>query len=381
MRLTHPGGGVVHLAYCTNVHPAEDLDGIVAQLHRFAAPVRARLGWDRLGVGLWLAAPVAHELARDPAGVERLRATLDGLGLEVVTLNGFPHTGFHAPVVKHAVYRPDWSEPERLTFTVDLVTVLAGLLPDDVEAGSISTVPLGWRDGWTPERARRAHDQLLRLGDALAEAAASTGRRVRVAIEPEPGCVIERTDQLVSALDGIDVDWIGACVDACHAAVVFEDPAQVVATLASAGVPVVKAQLSSALRSVGDHGRLAAFTEPRFLHQVRARRPDGTIIVADDLDGRLIAGLPADAEARVHFHVPIHHPGPAGTQAELVGTLDALLGAGAVTDHLEVETYTWSVLPGRDRSPGDDDLVAGLAAELAWAAARLADHGLRRHEP
>ena len=34
--------------------------------------------------------------------------------------------------------------------------------------------------------------------------------------------------------------------------------------------------------------------------------------------------------------------------------------------HLDIETYTWSVLPG-----GVDDLVDGIAAELRWAVEEL----------
>jgi hypothetical protein len=390
MRFAHPGGGTVHLAYGTNVHPADDVPGITDQLRRFAEPVRDRLGWPRLGVGLWLSAGAASALAGDDRLLDQLGDQLRRARLEVVTLNGFPYRRFHAPVVKHAVYRPDWADPERLRFTVDLARVLHRLLPDDVEEGSISTLPLGWRAGWSEDRAAAAHDQLLRLGDELAALAARTGRRVRVAVEPEPGCAVERTAQLVTALAGLDPEWIGACLDACHLAVGFEDPVEAVARLDAAGVAVVKAQLSSALRSVGDHRELCGFVEPRFLHQARARDGDGAVTGVDDLDQALSGGLAADGEWRVHFHVPVHIGAPSTTQAELDRTIDALLApaprravgdGGPVTRHLEVETYTWSVLPAGGppgiAPPRDDDgLVAGLSAELAWAAGRLTDAGL-----
>ena len=117
MRLRHRDGQTVHLGYCTNVHPAEDLAGVLEQLDRYALPVRRRLGADVLGLGLWLAAPVAAELAADARSRRRLRAELDARGLEVVTLNGFPYQAFQAPVVKMAVYQPDWTRPERLAYT------------------------------------------------------------------------------------------------------------------------------------------------------------------------------------------------------------------------------------------------------------------------
>src|ERR671916_2620812 len=116
MRLRHPDGSVLHLAYCSNVHPADDLDGVAAQLERYAANVRQRLGTRVLGVGLWVAAPALA----DKAAAARLRAQLDRLGLEVVTLNGFPYRAFHAPVVKLEVYRPNWADDQRRDYTLAL---------------------------------------------------------------------------------------------------------------------------------------------------------------------------------------------------------------------------------------------------------------------
>jgi hypothetical protein len=118
--------------------------------------VRARLGEPRLGLGLWLPAATAHELAGDPATLDRLRTGLDRHGLEVVTLNAFPYAGFHAPVVKRDVYSPDWSTRRRLDYTLDCARVLAALLPDDASRGSISTLPLGWRSPWFTDRDRAA---------------------------------------------------------------------------------------------------------------------------------------------------------------------------------------------------------------------------------
>lgn len=94
-RFRHPDGRLVHLSYCTNVHQAEDVAGIVAQLGRFARPVRGALGWPRLGVGLWLSARAVAEL-RDERKLDMLRGSLDEHQLEAVTLNGFPYQAFHA---------------------------------------------------------------------------------------------------------------------------------------------------------------------------------------------------------------------------------------------------------------------------------------------
>ena len=135
-------------SYCTNVHPAEDLDGVLAQLAEHAEPVRERLGAEVLGVGLWLAADLAEHLAADAAARAALKSELDGRGLAVRTLNAFPHRGFHRPVVKHRVYEPTWAEPERLRYTLHCAEVLAALLPEGGRGG-ISTLPLGWRTPWT----------------------------------------------------------------------------------------------------------------------------------------------------------------------------------------------------------------------------------------
>ncbi|MGO4423114.1 xylose isomerase, partial [Streptomyces sp. MCAF7] len=188
MRFRHPDGTTVHLAYCTNVHPAETLDGVMAQLRDHCAPVRRRLGRDRLGIGLWLARDAARTLDTDPAALRALRRELDRGGLEVVTLNGFPYEGFGAAEVKYRVYKPDWADPERLEYTTALARILTGLLPDDVTEGSVSTLPLGWRTTWSADRARAGQRALSTLAERLDALAELTGRSVRVGLEPEPGC-------------------------------------------------------------------------------------------------------------------------------------------------------------------------------------------------
>jgi len=385
MRLRHPDGSIVHLAYCSNVHPAEDLAGIHDQLRRFAGPVRAELGVDRLGLGLWLPAEAAGRLAADPAELTALRRVLDEQGLEVVTLNAFPYGGFHDPVVKHKVYRPDWTEPERLEFTLDAATVLAGLLPEDAVRGSVSTLPLAWHTPWTPERAGAARANLDLLADGLARLRERTGRTVRVGLEPEPGCVVETTAQAARELAGIDTEHLGVCVDTAHLATVFEEPAEAMERLAAAGLPVVKAQVSAALviddpADPASRAVLEEFVEDRFLHQVREPTPAG-VVGRDDLPEALgQEPLPAEGPWRVHFHLPLHSAprGPLGsTTASLRASLGALVGGPRpLTDHLEVETYTWAVLPPDQRPADDAGLVAGIAAELRHARGELLSLGL-----
>ncbi|CAL9386505.1 metabolite traffic protein EboE [Streptomyces sp. enrichment culture] len=386
MRFRHPDGSTVHLAYCTNVHPAETLDGVLTQLRDHCEPVRRRLGRDRLGIGLWLAKDAAHTLATDPAALRALRCALERRGLEVVTLNGFPYQGFGAQEVKYRVYKPDWADPERLEHTAALARVLAGLLPDDVTDGSISTLPLAWRTAHDEQRARTARTALRTLAQRLDALHELTGRSLRVALEPEPGCVIETTRDAIAPLTAIGHDRIGICVDTCHLATSFEDPHTALDDLARAGVPVVKSQLSAALHAEHPHlpevrEALAAFAEPRFLHQTRTSTSAG-LRGTDDLDQALTGDtLPDGGPWRSHFHVPLHAaPAPplTSTLPVLKTVLSRLVGGPQpLTHHLEVETYTWQALPPDLRPRGRAQLADGIAAELTLARDLLTDLGLK----
>lgn len=359
MRFRAHDGTTVHLSYCSNVHPAETARGVLEQLRRYSGPVRRELGWDRLGVGLWLS---AHALDLD---VGALKQVLAEEGLEVVTLNGFPYGGFHDPVVKHAVYRPDWTTDLRADHTIRLAEVLAQLLPDDVDHGTISTLPLAYRTPWSSEQHAAAVAQLRRVGDRLTELEALTGKEITLAVEPEPGCVLETSGEVAALLEEVGHARVQACLDVAHFAVQWEDPALV--------RPAAKAQVATSLEADPSTQRelLEAHVEPRFLHQVRQCGGGGT----DDLPEALAGELDGSAPWRVHVHLPVH-AAQQTTQHVLVDVLARLVG-GAVplTRSLEVETYTWTVLP--DPPADDAGLVRGLAAELAWTRDTLLSLGLQ----
>lgn len=404
----------MQLSYCTNVHPAEDLDGVVDQLARYAGPVRRAAGLDVLGVGLWLPAALAHRLSASPRAAEdmaRLRAALDEHGLQVHTLNAFPYGGFHDDVVKLAVYSPTWADAERLAYTLECAEVLAALLPDGVD-GSISTLPLAWREpdgvAWSPAQDAAATRAFEDLSAGLRDLAARTGKVVRVAVEPEPGCVLDTVEDVVTWLEarlapgpagrareqvgGIDPAFVGVCLDTCHLAVSFADPAAAVERITGAGLRVVKVQASAALHlaepsAPGARDAVGQFVEKRYIHQVRELAPGGDVLPADDLPDALgtgaAPGLPGEGPWRVHFHVPLHHePAP-----PLAATTDVLRDAVAAVRaaphgheaHLDVETYTWAVLPpGSPAFPSPsavEPLVAGIAAELRWATEHLLGPG------
>lgn len=379
------------LSYCTNVHPAEDLDGVVDQLVMYAGPVREAAGLDVLGVGLWMPATLAHRLAGSPADRAWLRAVLDERGLQVHTLNAFPYGGFHADVVKLDVYTPTWAQPERLAYTLECAEVLADLLPDGV-AGSISTLPLAWREPWSPAEDEAATRAFAALGAGLRDLRERTGKVVRVAVEPEPGCVLDTVDDVVGWLAArtgpdvpderrIDPEHVGVCLDTCHLAVSFADrragTAATVRRITDAGLRVVKVQASAALHvedplDPAARAAVGAFAEKRYIHQVRELSASGDPLAADDLPDALGGALPAAGPWRVHFHVPLHHEPAAplaATTDVLRDAVDAVLAAPHGDEaHLDVETYTWAVLP---EGAATDSLVAGIAAELRWATTHL----------
>jgi len=254
-------------------------------------------------------------------------------------------------------------------YTIDLARILHQLLPDDAAEGSISTLPFGWRTRF-PDGTGPAEEAMHRTAEGLRDLADRFGRPVRLALEPEPGCVVETAAGAVAALAELDErEWLGLCLDACHLATQFED-ASVLDQCAAHAVRVPKAQVSNALRVTGeDRSWLSDFDEPRFLHQIRQRDGYGE----DDLNPTTGERFDPRQEWRVHYHLPLDRT-ERTTQSELRATLAALVGGPtARTTHLDVETYTWSVLPSAGASV---DLKTGIAAELAWAAEQLVELGL-----
>ena len=321
MRIRTAEGRPALLTYCANVHPGETLADVLDMASRFAGPVRCRLEAPEMGLGLWLSRAALTELRAE--GLNRLRDALADEGLFTFTLNGFPYGNFQAEVVKRRVYHPDCGTDERRTYLRELAEVLSALLPDDLEAGTISTLPLGHREEADPDLETRALDQLCRLALELAELRDRTGKSIRVCLEPEPGCLIETTPDAVrfftealpeaARRHGVPAQvWqehLGLCFDACHQAVAFEDAAASLRSLRAAGVVVGKAQLSSALvvhapGSAEARRRLSAFDEPRFLHQVRARRDDGALAGR----GRPARGRSASRRPALARPLPRAHP-------------------------------------------------------------------------
>ena len=380
----------MRLAYCTNVAPSETTDGLIASLGAIWADVRRRATPDgRLGLGLWLPAAVAHEVSRDSGRMRAVRDALRDAGLELVTVNAFPATSFHAPVVKDAVYRPAWTEPARFAYTCAVARAVAGIAPPGSDI-PVSTLPLGFPKLAMPEQLRAAA-LLFATVLELHRLRELTGTTIRLALEPEPCCAIETVAEAIEFFGvairpftrnltaaGLSVSQaeevvhrhLGVCLDLCHAAVEHEDPVTALARLGAAGVPVFKVQVSAAVEvpdpaDPAQRAALARFAEPRWLHQVGA--PGGRVAL-DLPDAMADAPLRAAKPWRVHFHVPLHLAEVGGLPTTRPEVERFLRHAAALDDPpvLELETYTWSVVPGADA-----DRAANIAAEIAWARATL----------
>jgi sugar phosphate isomerase/epimerase len=380
MRLRHPGGTLIHLSCGTNVHPVRDVDGIVGHLETYACAIRARLAVQTLGVSLWLPPVVAAALAIDAGARARLRAELDARGLEVVTLSGVPYQagGAGGP----ARHQPDWTTVDRLEYTLDLARVLVDLLPDDAVRGSVSTSGLGRRAGWGGVQANEAARVLRRLSAGLTEIAWHTGRAVRVGFQPEPGCVMDGTEQTIAALAGTDSDRLGICLNLANLACTWERPAEALDRFAAAGVSVVRVQVAAGIEAA-DPGAAAetlrGYAEPEQPHQVCT--PTGGY--ADSVDQALRDFPPGPW--RIRYHVPLHcaPAAPLAATTDVWRTALRRLMAGDVPacEHLDVQTETWELLPPGERATGPAALAEGIAAEFAYTRQELDLLGLAPSEP
>ena len=365
------------VAYCTNVHAGEDLATTVANLETHSTRVRELVSpHGALGLGLWLSSRAASELStRDD--VRRLRDRLDSLGLAVVTLNGFPFGDFHSSRVKHAVYEPHWAQRERLVYTIRLAEILADLVPPGTAHASISTLPIGWRSTFMSDgcgaNVGLAISHLEAMAHALARLESERGVRITVDVEPEPGCLLDRSQHVVELFgqalhSDVARRHLGVCHDICHAAVMFESQADAIATYRRAGVRVNKIQVSSAIECDGSAeaiDALSKFVEPRYLHQTSVRDDSGSqtgnIHFFEDLPAAIAARRPGTW--RTHFHVPIHLlslDSLTTTQRDIRACLAAVRDDRPI---LEVETYAWTVLP---ESLQPARLADGIADELRW---------------
>jgi len=394
------GSDEAHLTYCSNIHPGESWAEVRANIERYFPAVRDRVAPETdFGVGLRLSARAARELGEGNALAE-FREFLARNKLYVFTINGFPYGVFHGTRVKEEVYLPDWRDEERLRYTDELAELLVQLLPEGVE-GSISTVPGAFKPAMRGEAdVETIADNMLRHVAKLVEINRRSGHRIALSIEPEPYCFLETIDEsvhffeqhLFSAdavrclceLTGLDdkaaaealSEHIGLCLDLCHAAVEFEDAAACIRELQEAGIRVTKMQISAGLRlpelTPNAVSALKQFDDPVYLHQVVEQGPGGIKRYVDLPEALATATGKADGrEWRVHCHVPIFMDdlGAFSSTRSFISEVLAIHKRHPVSGHLEVETYTWNVLPEHLRAGG---MELAIARELDWVIDTLA---------
>ena len=382
----------LHLAYCTNVHPGEDWAATFDSLNRYTLRVKERVQpTGQYAIGLRLSDRAARELT-DPQTLLAFRRWLDQHESYVFTINGFPFGQFHGARVKEQVYRPDWTDPLRLEYTNRLFDLLAQLVPPGVE-GSVSTLPGSFKEFiQSPEQERAIRDNVWRCVEHISKTSERTGRRLHLGLEPEPLGWFENTQETVAFFDRMRAEHprdrrlnehLGVNYDTCHFAIEFEEPALALAQFQQHEIRLSKIHLSNALKlKPGPAARqqLAAFADEVYLHQVILRQAHGMLTRFRDLGPALASPLVGDPasgdEWRVHFHVPLHCElsGEFDTTADHVRGLMKLLQAQPqLCAHLEMETYTWAVLPEHLRTR---DVTDQLVAEYQWTRQCLAEHGL-----
>ena len=391
-----------HLTYCTNIHPGEDWLTVFQNLQTYIPKLKQQLAPDAaFGIGLRLSSAATEELLAKDA-LQQLQNWLAAQHCYVFTLNGFPYGGFHHQVVKDQVYAPDWSKGDRLSYTQRLIEILTALLPLGMDGG-ISTVPLSYKPWWQANPSHKARIfegsslNLAKIAAVMAQVEEKTGKFLHLDLEPEPDALLENVDEVIDffetwllptgqaylqqqhSINAATAEawlrrYIRVCYDTCHFAIEFEDPAIALSKLQKAGIAIGKFQLSSAIRIpipaattsrqvLSQH--LQDFVESTYLHQVIEQRSSGSLHHYADLGKALPALMTTDAtEWRTHFHVPIfidQYPPFTSTQDHITAILQHLPQVPDCT-HLEIETYTWDVLPLAMKL----DILASIQREYEW---------------
>ncbi|HVU09264.1 MAG TPA: metabolite traffic protein EboE [Verrucomicrobiae bacterium] len=385
----------LHLAYCTNIHRGETWAETFDSLRKYALAVREKVcPRDEFAIGLRLSHQAAMELS-DAKTLLQFQKWLEKNACYIFTINGFPFGNFHGARVKEKVYAPDWTSPERLDYTNLLFDLLAQLVPAGIE-GSVSTVPGSFKEFISSrEQEIEIRKNLFRCVEHIARLSEKSKRKLHLGLEPEPLCLLENSAGTMVFFEQIRAEYkndsrlaefLGVNYDCCHFAVEFEESQNALIAFQKAGIKISKIHLSSALKTKPTDDAFAIlkkFSDDVYLHQVIARGESGTLKIFRDLPDALTASNSQSAvrnlqleEWRVHFHVPLHAPTVPplqNTNDHLLGALDWLAKNPALCSHLEMETYTWEVLPPELRTCS---VIDQLAAEYEWTLARLKERKL-----
>jgi sugar phosphate isomerase/epimerase len=394
------GKGLGHLTYSTLVHPADDWEQIWQSLNTYVPKVKERFaGNQRFGVSLRLSAKSAETLANSKADRDKLRKFLDDQNMYLYTVNAFVYGHFKGNVVKEQVYEPDWRSEERTRYTMNVASVVADIAPADV-LPSIQTSPLGFKPRVTgPDVVQSYTDNVLRVTKHLIELEAKTGVTVTLGLEPEPYCFLETTDETVdyftnhlysgasaeklAKMSGLPVSeaiaalrkHVGIVYDICHLAVEYEDITQSLQKLVDAGVPIVKLQEAAALHMPEVTQRvvdtLKRYSKTIYLTQTIEKR-NGEFTKYLNLEDAFAAWEkdPGPREWRTHIHVPVFLDDLGEFRTTRFAIADALKfhKQKPLSRHLEVETYTWDMLPDSLKT---GDIVEYVCRELDWVRGQL----------
>jgi len=381
----------LHLAYCTNIHRGEDWPQTFDSLQRYTLAVRERVCPDKLyAIGLRLSDQASRDLS-DRGTLLAFQQWLEKNRCYVFTINGFPYGRFHGTRVKEQVYSPDWTNVERVEFTKRLFDLLGQLVPPGVE-GSVSTVPCSFKEFiHNEEQIKAMRANLWDCVEHIAHVSQQSGRKLHLGLEPEPLCFLETSAETASFFEQMRAarpndprldQHLGINYDTCHLAVEFEEPQDALALLQQHQIKISKVHLSSALKvrpTPDTRQALKAFADDIYFHQVIERRPDGTLKRYRDLDAALVQNskLPAPyPEWRIHFHIPLHSQPTElfdNTSDHIVGLLQVLKTQPGLCSHLEMETYTWEVMPAEMKNRS---VVEQLVSEYEWMLQRLGECGI-----
>jgi hypothetical protein len=389
------GNGLGELTYSTLVHPGDTWDLMRASVMQYCPAVKRAVSPNsRFAVSLRLSGQSADVLLNDAAERGRLRAFLDDADMYVMTVNAFPHGPFKGGMVKEQVYEPDWTTATRADYTAAVAEILADIVPDGVEP-SIQTAPLAFKPRVSgPAYVEAFTENVLRVVANLVDIERRTGKRVKLAIEPEPYCYLATTEETVAYFDahlfngaaaarlasisgmalsqahGALRRHVGVVFDICHQAVEFEDIPASLAALAAAGIPVFKLQEAAALWipdvNADTVAELERYSDTIYLTQTTQLR-DGVVTRFLNIEDAVAAWRadPGACEWRTHFHVPVFLDdlGPFRTTRFAIEQALRVHATAPVSDHLEIETYTWDVLPDHLKNA---DITTYVTRELEW---------------
>jgi sugar phosphate isomerase/epimerase len=394
------GDGLGHLTYSTLVHPADDWEQLWNSLNTYLPKVKERFAPKQsFGVCVRLAAKTAETLANSPAERDKLKKFLDKNDMYIYTANAFVYGHFKGDKVKEQVYEPDWRGEERTQYTINVADVLAEVCPRGI-APSIQSAPLGFKPRVTGGDVVAAYtDHVLRVVAHLIALEAKTGSTVQLALEPEPFCFLETTDEVIAFFrdhlySGAAVEklaklarvpiaeanaalrrHLGIVYDICHQAVEFEDIPASLQKLVDAGVPIFKLQEAAALHmpevTQDVVNALKKYAKTIYLTQTLEKR-DGKLNRFLNVDDAIAAfeKEPGPREWRTHIHVPVFLDDLGQFRTTRFAIADALRfhKQKPLSRHLEVETYTWDMLPDSLKS---NDIVDYICRELDWVRGQL----------